>query len=69
MAWKIVDDFNGYEGPSFEEIEEAQALLAKNRKAFFRHPGQQNALFRQTIVPSQYRWYFHPVHNKFIWGE
>lgn len=68
MGVKIVDDFNGYEGPSFVERADAEAELAQRRKDVYAHPGQQHAQFRQVIVPAHYQWYFDQRRNTFVWG-
>ena len=65
---KIVDTFNGWEGPSFNSREAAEAALAKRRAALYAIPGNQDIIFCGAIVPATYTWYFHPPSNKFIWG-
>lgn len=68
MKIKIVDDFNGYEGPSFSNRAEADRALAQRRQQFYAHPGNQHASFRQVIVPADFTWYWSPQQNRFIWG-
>ena len=65
---KIVDDFNGYEGPTYTESAEAEQDLAQRRRDFYAHPGHRNAHFRQTIVPATYTWHWDQVQNLFIWS-
>jgi hypothetical protein len=66
---KIVDDFNGYEGPTFDTEEEAMRELDRRRRAFFAQPGNAHARFCQTYVPENYTWYWDQQQNTWIWGK
>jgi hypothetical protein len=68
MQVKIVDTFNGYEGPTYADEAEAEAELARRRRDFYAHQGNHNARFCQTYVPAHWTWYFSPRDNTFIWG-
>jgi len=64
---KIVDSFNGYEGPTFPDQETAQEELEKRQREFYAHPGNHNAHFCQTIVPTAYTWNWNQHRNQFVW--
>jgi hypothetical protein len=65
---KVVDTFNGWEGPTFDSIQEAQDYIAKLRRAFYAIQGNQNSVFCCDYVPETATWYFNQRCNKFIWG-
>jgi hypothetical protein len=67
MPYKIVDDFNGYDGPTFPSREEADRALAHRREQFYARPGNHQAHFRQVVVDAATTWRWDSTQNRFLW--
>lgn len=67
--YKIVDTFNGYEGPTFQTEDEAFEEVERRREAFYQHQGNRTARFCQTVVPASYTWAWNQRQNTFIWSD
>ena len=66
--WKIVDTFNGWEGPTFVSRRDAEDALRKDMSEFYDNLANQDAQYKKDIVPANHDWYWDQRQNQYIWG-